>query len=146
MSHLPERRRIRLPPDAYRRPGAFFITICTSGRSPIFGDCIGGTMRRSALGEICRFHLLDLPVHVPQLCVDEWIIMPDHLHCVLFIERDLPTGLPQAVAGFKSAVSRSVRTSSPTASHPLWQRGFHDRVLRTSEALFRARHYIRANP
>lgn len=72
--------------------------------------------------------------------------MPDHLHFILFLRRRLPEGIPRVVGDFKAGVSRLVRKEFPDLRGPFWQRNFHDRILRSTEALDRARRYIAANP
>jgi REP element-mobilizing transposase RayT len=103
-------------------------------------------MMLSRIGDICRGELLAIPERWPGLDLDSWVIMPDHLHFILFLRRRLPEGIPQVVAGFKSGVSRLVGREYPELVPPFWQRGFHDRVLRSSGALDRARRYIALNP
>ena len=144
VDHLPP-RSIRLQPDAYRRPGAYLITICSHRRQRLFGSCVDGVVTLSPLGVICRACLLTVPSHFP-VRVDQWVIMPDHLHVILIAERPFSSGIVQTVAGFKAAVSREWKASNAAAAFPVWQRRFHDHVLRTPEALLRARRYIQANP
>src|SRR5688572_24728762 len=146
MSFAPRRRRIRLPAEAYRRPGSFFVTICAKDRQRVFGTCDRGTVTLSPIGDICRARLLAIPVYWREVAIDEWIIMPDHLHLILHLRSYLPQGMPQVIAGLKAGVSREATRRSLDFTRPLWQRGFHDRALASPDAFRAARRYILTNP
>src|SRR5437868_4739193 len=85
MTDFPKRRRIRLPPDTYRRPGAYFVTVCLHHRRRHFGACLAGIVRLSPVGDICRRELPAIPDRWPAISLDSWVIMPDHLHCILLL-------------------------------------------------------------
>jgi len=131
---------------AYCMPGVFLVTICSLHRAPVLGACDRGLVTLSPVGEMCRGELLALPTRWSEIYLDEWVIMPDHLHCILRIHAGLPAGLPQVIGGFKSGVSRLAAARGLCSGSTIWQRGFHDRKLRTTEALESARTYIRRNP
>jgi putative transposase len=80
------RRSIRLPNYDYSREGAYFITICTHHRDPLFGEIVHGEMQLSNLGKIARWHWQNLIKHYSYLQLDEFIIMPDHLHGILILD------------------------------------------------------------
>lgn len=103
-------------------------------------------MTLSEIGDLCRTHLLGIPAHWDSTILDSWVIMPDHLHMILLVRGHLPEGIPQVVGGFKSGVARDVARHFPYVPAPFWQTRFHDRVLRSREALAAARRYIAANP
>jgi putative transposase len=146
MPSLPDRHKIRLPAESYRRPGSFFVTVCVADRRPILGACDHGIISLSPLGELCRSQLLALPGHWPGVVVDAWVVMPDHVHVILHLRTYLPQGLPQVIAGFKAGISRDAARRSLAITTPLWQRGFHDRALTSTNALVTARRYIASNP
>ncbi len=69
----------------YSAVGWYFITICTHARDPFFGVVHEGNMFRSALGEIAQQYWLDIPGHFPHALLDEFVIMPDHVHGIIVI-------------------------------------------------------------
>ncbi len=69
----------------YSSAGWYFVTICTHARNPFFGVVHEGNMFRSDLGEIARRYWLDIPDHFPHALLDEFVIMPDHVHGIIVI-------------------------------------------------------------
>jgi putative transposase len=69
----------------YTAVGWYFITICTGARIPFFGEIEEGDMHRSTLGEIALRCWLEIPNHFSQASLDEFIIMPNHLHGIIVI-------------------------------------------------------------
>ena len=146
MADLPQRRQIRMSPGAYRMPGAFLVTVCSHRRLPLFGECNEGAVTLSPIGNLCRSELLAIPRRWDVVHLDEWVIMPDHLHFIIRLSAACPAGLPQVVGGYKAGVSRLVVAGAHSAISTIWQRSFHDRRLRTDSAIEAARLYIRRNP
>lgn len=83
-----------------------------------------------------------IPDHCPGVRLDRWVVMPDHVHGVIWLDR---TGLTlgRIIGLFKAA---STRGSFAPGSGSLWQRGFHDRIIRDDPELARIRRYIDLNP
>ena len=71
----------------YRQPGAYFITICTHRKKKLFGRVIAGEMVLNRLGLMAREEMLRLPSTYPHLEIfdDELIIMPNHIHAIIWI-------------------------------------------------------------
>jgi REP element-mobilizing transposase RayT len=80
----------RLPGGDYHSPGWYFVTICTRNRIHYFGSVINRQMVLSPIGKIARFELLKTPEIRNNVIIDEWAIMPDHIHVIF---RILPTGI-----------------------------------------------------
>ena len=89
--------------------------------------------------------------------LDEYVVMPNHLHGILIIRpgggdrsRPVPTGkaktksLSKLIGVFKTTSSKRIREGG--LAYFQWQRSFHDHVLRDDEDLNRIREYIRENP
>ncbi len=92
----------------------------------------------------------------PGAALDVFVVMPDHIHAIVFLgtEPDQPESaatLSRVNQSFKS-ISTVEYTSGvragrfPTYNKVLWQRGFHDKILRSDRALEAARAYGEANP
>ena len=79
------RRSIRLQGYNYSQAGAYFITICTWQRECLFGEIIDGEMQLSPWGEIVNLHWQNLPKYHRHLELDEFVIMPNHLHGIIVL-------------------------------------------------------------
>ena len=77
------RRSIRLPRYDYRSPGAYFVTICVRGGECLLGEIVDGEMRPSQFGRIVAHYWQRIPRHFRHVELDEWVIMPNHLHGIL---------------------------------------------------------------
>jgi len=103
------------------------------GRSPARSDEESLGRQTVALEDQLRFAELD-----------EYVVMPNHVHLILAL---FGTALGVAVGGFKARVTRTVRLQGVWGpDRALWQRGNHDRLIRTPAELERARNYVRTNP
>jgi putative transposase len=158
------RRTIRLADYDYSREGAYFVTICVHDRECLFGEIVGGEMRLNGLGKIALRTWEDLPNHYGQIELDEFVVMPNHVHGIIVIvgaglvragfkpapTQSAPTGkthgLPEIVRGFKTFSSRRINELRNNPGSPVWQRNYYERVIRNDGELSRAREYIVNNP
>ena len=85
---LHRRRSIRLHGYDYTRAGAYFITTCTQGRARLFGEIVEGRMRLNAAGDMVWRIWSDMPSCYPGIDIDEFIVMPDHIHAIINIRAD----------------------------------------------------------
>lgn len=85
MRKYPQRKSPRLQGYDYSQAGAYFVTICTHQRLPIFGEICAGEMYLSPIGEIAVACWLELPDHFPQMELDVWVVMPNHMHGIIVI-------------------------------------------------------------
>jgi putative transposase len=135
----PRRKPLRLAGHDYSRPGAYFITLVTIDRQCVFGEVVESSVRLSRTGEIIAATWRDIPAHYAKVTLDEFVVMPNHLHGVLIFDSDNRHPLPAVIGAFK-------RLSARTAGLPVWQRSYHDRVVRGEEELARIREYVANNP
>jgi hypothetical protein len=84
----PDRKLNRWQGYDYRYPGLYFVTICIKNRQPYFGEIVGCEMKLNEIGEIVRKQWLWLQDNFPNIRLDEWIIMPNHLHGIIEINFD----------------------------------------------------------
>ncbi|WP_254568739.1 transposase [Oscillatoria sp. HE19RPO] len=104
MKYNPEihhRRSIRLPFYDYSQPGAYFITLCTTRKQCWLGKIYDGKMHLNHLGQIVQVEWLKSAEMRPNIRLDEWVVMPNHLHGIVWIleakelqKTDLSHGLP----------------------------------------------------
>jgi len=113
------RHSIRLQGYDYTRPGVYFITIVAHDRKCLFGEIVNGDMRMNECGEMAQQCWLEIPNHFPQTQLDEYIIMPDHIHGIIIIN-DFP------IVGAKNFSPRLNTTpfSSPSQTIGSIIRGF----------------------
>jgi REP element-mobilizing transposase RayT len=133
----------------YSANGAYFLTFCTSQRVRAFGEVHADGVRLSVLGTALAQQLLEITRARPGLCLDAWVIMPDHLHLIVVYEGQPEHRMPVdlLVAELKATVTWAARRRGLLAPRqPLWQRGFYDRVIRTEGELRQLREYIATNP
>ncbi|HEX8235003.1 MAG TPA: transposase [Abditibacteriaceae bacterium] len=93
------RRSIRLAGYEYSQAGAYFVTICTHQKRPVFGRVVDDGMQRNVYGEMVRDCWLAISDHFPHVVVDEWIVMPNHMHGIVVITDDTQPKSPVG-AGF----------------------------------------------
>ena len=82
------RRSIRLQGWDYTWPGAYFVTIVTYGREMLFGDMGNGEMRLSPFGRVADTMWRHIPRHVLHVRMNEFVVMPNHLHGIVCITDD----------------------------------------------------------
>jgi putative transposase len=204
------RKSIRLRARDYSLPGFYFVTLCTHERRFLFGDIVDGVMHLNCMGRAVESCWRDIPRHYPHAALDEFVVMPNHIHGVIQIYRDawepaqMPVravGIPivpglvmlganisdnrtdvldvgannylplqpnlsarrsltrsklfpmghgtsrtigSMIRGFKIGVTRWARLHGHQSD--VWQRNYHDHIIRNEHSLERVRRYIRANP
>jgi REP element-mobilizing transposase RayT len=139
------RRRIRLPEFDYSQPGAYFVTICTHDRRCILSEIKGGEVRLLRIGSIVLEHWQSIPSRHDGITLDEFVIMPNHIHGILVLETQSHP-LPGVIGSFKSLSTKAVNAVSRQPNDRLWQRSYHEHVIRSEEAQNRIREYIENNP
>ena len=166
------RRSIRLKGYDYTQPGAYFVTICTHNRAPLFGRVVDGDMVLNVFGEMVWeewFRTAQVRPYV-ELFSDEFVVMPNHVHGIIWIMGDplvgaqrrcaptkpKPGGItPNNVAlgslgaiirSFKSAVTRRINEMRDTPGARVWQRNYYEHIVRSEQALDLIRQYIIQNP
>ena len=85
-NHLHHRKSIRLKEYDYSQPGEYFVTICTYQRDCLFGEIIKGEMHLNPLGFIVQEEWLKTQIIRPEIELDEFVIMPNHLHGIIIIK------------------------------------------------------------
>lgn len=157
------RRSIRLDSYDYSRCGAYFITLCTEGSIPIFGTIENGEMFLNNVGTMVREEWLKSAQIRSEIELDEFVIMPNHLHGIIFIRdmaelpvgatrgRPLPCGpksrsIGAIIGGFKSAVTHRINEQQNTQNVIIWQRSYFEHIIHNENSLNKIRCYIRQNP
>lgn len=158
-------KRHRLAGYDYTTPGAYFVTICTHLRKLTLGSITdGGEISLSPAGAIAEATWPELPRHFPTLRSDEFVVMPNHVHGIIWLDNSdpaharhalplrparrgpLPGSLAAVVAAFKAATTRQINQEAQSPVSPLWQRHYYDHIIRGDESLLLIRRYISENP
>jgi putative transposase len=172
---LRHRRSLRLQGYDYSQSGGYFVTLVTLGRKCIFGGIADDNVRLTKLGEIARKCWNQIPAHFPCASIEEFVVMPNHLHGILILHDD-PEGTmyraptPAAdgtvmihraptieqfgkpTVGSLPTILRSYKAAvSRFASRELkltniWQRNYYEHILRDQADYERIAGYILANP
>lgn len=79
------RRSIRLMQYDYSSAGAYFVTICTKDRQPLFGEIIEGEMILNDMGKIVEEEVNKTETIRAQITIDKYVIMPNHVHIIVVI-------------------------------------------------------------
>ena len=162
-SEMPHRQSIRLRNYDYHQAGAYFVTISVQGGEHLFGGIVDGEVQLNEAGRIAEGCWCEIPLHSPHVELDEFIVMPDHMHGILFIVHaadnatenqpasqefgKLVSGsLPAIVRSFKSAVSMRIHKLAHAPDGPIWQRGYYEHVIRSEASLRTIQKYIAENP
>ncbi|MEE4195845.1 MAG: transposase [Anaerolineae bacterium] len=152
MNHdLPDRKHNRLPEYDYSLAGLYFVTFCTLHREHLLSEIKLNRVHLKKCGEICLEIWKSLPERFSTVTLDEFVIMPNHIHGIIMLDNSPDTETLSSVIGaFKSLVARKYyiwyRDEFGTDTGKIWQRSFHDHVIRNQRALDAIRKYIRLNP
>lgn len=115
------RKSIRLPGYDYSQPGAYFITICTHDRLPLFGKIVDGAMVLNTAGKIVEKCWCAIPGHFPQVTLDEFVVMPNHVHGIIIVGATNPvrTNDPVGANDYSPLQSNETSTQSNEIPRPL---------------------------
>jgi REP element-mobilizing transposase RayT len=176
MTYDPERhhrRSIRLHEYDYAQEGAYFVTICARNRKCLFGEVTDGEMTMNAWGQIVYDEWVKSAEIRKEIQLDVFVVMPNHIHGIVVITRDedgrkhdrvgatgrsplrQPNNAPRGpakrslgsfIAGFKPAVTKRINEIRGAPRAPIWQRNYHEHIIRNETSLNRIRQYIIENP
>ena len=136
---LPKRKNPRIQGYDYSTKGAYFITICTHHKKCLFWT----NGKLNCLGQIVYDAVQQIPTHFPQNRVEQFVIMPNHIHMILVTEHG-GADASVVVGSFKSYVTRMIHRDRPDLT--IWQTSFHDHVIRSWKQYQKIREYIQTNP
>ncbi len=161
----------RLSDYDYGRNGFYFVTICVKPRENRFGNIVQYEMEYTHFGKIAKTLWEQIPKHFPFVLLDEFIVMPDHIHGIIVIDKTheltYPVGAhnyarlqkrpilyknkfgPQSknLGSIIRAYKIAVKTYANHHHIPFaWQPRYYDRIIRNERELNNVRRYIRNNP
>ena len=148
---FPKRKSARLRDFDYSSSGAYFVTICTQERRCTLSRIVGdGSPVPKPLGKIAEEYIGKIPEKYPHVQVDKYIIMPNHIHMILFFDVPRGTGNPSptlsdVIGWYKYNATRQFNEKSASTGLKLFQRSFHDHVIRGEEDYLKIWEYIDGN-
>lgn len=156
----PKRKGNRLTDYDYSRNGAYFITICTQGLQQILwesdtfteDDNVGASIARpqraptlSKTGKVVEQCIWEIPAHYPHISVEKYAVMPNHIHLLLLIQRE-QDGRPMVAPTVSTVMQQFKGIVSKQLSRSIWQKSFHDHIVRTEHGYAQIWQYIDMNP
>lgn len=89
-----QRRSIRLKGYDYSQKGAYFVTICTCNKKCLFGKVVESKIVLNKLGQMFVKCWNEIPIHFPNVELDVFVIMPNHLHGIIVLTDYCRGGVP----------------------------------------------------
>ncbi len=160
----PVRKSTRLKNYDYSQNGFYFVTVCVRDKKCLFGEIVDGVMFLNKIGEVAQKYLQELPNKFPDVALDEFVIMPNHFHAILIINRRdviyhvrslarsrlnadainlVPTGLSAIIRYYKGRTKFEIGKIDKNFD---WQSRFYDHIIRDEKSLDLVREYIVNNP
>jgi REP element-mobilizing transposase RayT len=151
------RRSIRLKDYDYSQVGAYFVTVCVKDLQSVLGSIENGEVKLSTFGKIVKRSWSWLAEHHDYVDIDEFVVMPNHIHGILILNdtgrggsRTAPTTrrkpLGQLVGAFKTVSTKQVNRTRGTPGAVFWQRNYYEHIVRTETSLNHVREYVYENP
>lgn len=149
---FPVRKSVRLQNYDYSQNGCYFVTVCVQDHKPILSSVVGGDaliapqIKLTEIGKIVEKHIQKIDVVYADVTVENYIIMPNHLHLLLFIDgfgdgtmrASSPTNLSTVIRSLKTFITREVGKN-------IWQRSFYDEIIKNETHFLHAWEYIEYN-
>ena len=160
------RKNPRLKGFDYNTTGAYFITICTKDRRCLLSRIVGNVTSQNTqgipnitpyvelteYGKIAKKHLENMNAFYDNISVESYVIMPNHIHILLFIKGSgqSRTPVPTSDTGANSVFSRFVSTfkrfCNKEYGENIWQSRANDHIIRNQKDYEEHLHYIDENP
>ena len=145
---LPKRKNMRLKDYDYSQNGAYFITICTKDKKSLLwkNSLVGARIARPLLtnnGKIAETSINEIPIHYPMIEIDKYVIMPNHLHMILLINNN---GRAMRAPTISNVINQMKGYVTKQIGYSIWQKLFHDHIIRGENDYLRIWQYIEDNP
>ena len=154
---LPKRKHPRLDNYDYSSAGAYFITICTQNRRCVLSRIVGRglapaettAIEYTSLGEIAEKQLFLLANRYPYLTIDQYVIMPNHIHIIMILNSKAAGASPRPtvtdiICAYKSLTTRECKKNGFDGK--LFQTSFYEHIIRNSDDYNEIAKYIYENP
>jgi len=165
LTEFPQRKHPRLKTFDYSLNGYYHVIICTKDRLTLLSVPLAeqrntpAGLQLTAIGKIVEEQLLGLSHRYPFVKIDQYVIMPDHLHTIVVVEHEMgkmgcegaagashrPT-LTDIVCVFKSLSTRLCNQRDGVQGRKMWQTSFYDEIIKSEDAYHQIWQYIDGNP
>ena len=159
MNNIRFKNKYRIPSTRlqnwdYSSSGWYYVTICTKDRICYFGSITNRKINLSDIGKIAKQYWKEIPDHFNNIILEEYTIMPNHIHGIIIIQNNVETGhapslqiknkhtLGNIIGSFKSASANEIHRKDHNFS---WQSRFYDHIVRETQSLNKIRWYIQNN-
>jgi len=149
MPELPSRKPNRLQGHDYSQNGLYFITMCVRGKQCVFWDAVGARIARPILsnyGLVVEQAINKISFVYNNVCVDKYVIMPNHIHLLLNIQTFSENGRAMRAPTVSTVVNQMKGFVTKQIGHSIWQKLFHDRIVRDEAEYVKIWQYIENNP
>ena len=159
MEKRPVRRNNRLETWNYSSNGAYFITICIQNRQCLLSHIVGGGVldapyvQLTETGEVVDYRIREMNRQYPEVQTEKYVIMPNHIHLLIRIAKEGnvissgPSGTPAPTnAVIPAYISTLKRLCNQKLGKNIWQRSYHDHIIRNEADYQRIWSYIDTNP
>ena len=158
---LHHRRSIRLKEYNYSEPGFYFVTICVKDKKCILGKVVDDLVNfdtkveLSEIGKIVEKEWLEIKNYFIGIEVDNYVIMPNHIHGIIVINvgaiHELPLQrrkmvLSKIIGKFKMNTAKRINVFMNNSGCSFWQRNYYEHIIRNEKELEKIRNYIIDNP
>ena len=152
---FPQRKRQRLRDFDYSSPGVYFITQCIKDGADILGNvCVGDGVldvpyvELSPIGKLIENQIAEINRVYEHISIDKYVIMPNHIHLIVFLTAQngtsrTPSPTNQEIPKLMSTLKRFVNRS---CGRDIFQRSYHDHIIRNEAAFLKIWQYIDTNP
>ncbi len=147
---LPKRKSIRLKDYDYSQNGVYFVTICVQKKECLLGTIVGAVIGRPIVqlneyGEITKTAVEQILLHYEKVVLDKYVIMPNHIHLILSIS-NTNDGRPLTAPTLSWIVNQLKGTISKKIGFSIFQKSFHDHIIRDEKEYQKIWEYIDTNP
>jgi len=160
-----KRRSIRLPEHDYSKQGLYFLTICVKDHLCLLGKIENGDCVLSQVGRIVKKNWMDIPNAFPRVILDDYVIMPNHIHGIIILAghgrgliNQTPTGnddkwilmknpkqtLGKIVRHFKARSAKQAHDAGGAIFK--WQRNYWEHIIRNEKSYYKIKEYMHQNP
>ncbi len=151
---MKNRKRNRMLDFDYSQEAIYFLTSCCKNRINFFGEIVNNEMILNKYGEICQQQIEWLQNQYPYIEIHNYIVMPNHVHLLIEINRSISTrrnGNDTKIKSISSLMGAFKTTTSKKIHHLgneyfAWQRSFYDHIVRNNKRYEYIFNYITDNP
>ncbi len=149
-------KSVRLKDYDYSSSGYYFVTICTDDKQHLFGQIVGEEMKLNTMGEMAQKGWYEITKHRPEIELDEFVVMPNHIHGIIIIKtnennesqynkfsKPIANSLSMIINQYKGSFTKWCNENDYDFK---WQPSFYEHIIRNEESYNKIATYILENP